>query len=379
MMKGVRAMLIKGATREQIDEALRLTNELFEGNIRYSTIAPAGNTRQGKPKHGVTLRVNDAQRAGARLGFSKTSKGNRRHLASACWHVHGVFFDSLPEGTEIQVGSKVQDTRTGKYRKLTTYPNAKWWDFEVGNHFEPVLLSNLCDCGGEYPMKGTWPESYHEVECSECGTWKPKRQMTELDLYDHPFDDESRHIYICDDIAGEYSGGYNHCFERLFDHSWGDFRYFTCEGCQRVICEQNPSNGWMTQYRMVDDDQICLRCYERDILENGMPREQFAEGSIGGMFFSGDNHEPLGAGYEQVLHREYITGSQSARVFCDKAMELIDSGHKVVVGFESMGIGGSEGYVSLFAKKDERTEFQDRVMEKMLENPLVSELDLRGM
>jgi hypothetical protein len=38
------------------------------------------------------------------------------------------------------------------------------------------------------------------------------------------------------------------------------------------------------------------------------------------------------------------------RFVIDKALELIDNGHKVIVGYESMAIGGLEGYITLFSK-----------------------------
>jgi hypothetical protein len=120
-----------------------------------------------------------------------------------------------------------------------------------------------------------------------------------------------------------------------------------------MICEQNPRNGWMTQYRFWPDDdgeQICLRCYEAEILENGLPRKMFEDGKLPGMFFSSSNCEPLEAGF-QIDDRVNNTKAPPAEPICDIALEHFDKGHKVVIGYESMAIGGLESYVTLFWKE----------------------------
>jgi hypothetical protein len=70
------------------------------------------------------------------------------------------------------------------------------------------------------------------------------------------------------------------------------------------------------------------------------------------MFFSGDNHEPLEAGYQYVpgYHNTFIRCGADAEAACKTALELMDLGALVICGYEPMGIGGGEGYISLFAK-----------------------------
>ena len=85
------------------------------------------------------------------------------------------------------------------------------------------------------------------------------------------------------------------------------------------------------------------------ILENGHQREDFENGRIPGMFFSSDNHEPLDVGYtidKRVNYRKVPPSEPIGEI----ALEHIDNGHKVVIGYESMAIGGLEGYVTLFYK-----------------------------
>jgi hypothetical protein len=139
-----------------------------------------------------------------------------------------------------------------------------------------------------------------------------------------------------------------------------DFSYFYCDPCEREICEQNPANGWHIQYRWVDDGQICLRCYQDRILDEGMgfERQKLERGEIPGMFFSYGNLEPMEAGYEEVPgFTDYrVDSEERADAFRKKALELLDQGRKVVIGYERFAYGGGEGYVTLMAKGDAEAE-----------------------
>ena len=182
------------------------------------------------------------------------------------------------------------------------------------------------------------------VECT-CCPWnqetKHARHEFTAHVYDTPWETEGHELYFCSDECREtYLYG-------------GDFAYRYCEFCEREICGQNPSNGWHTQFRRTDEgDDICLSCYEADILEHGCSREKFVAGTLPGMFFSGDNHEPLEAGYEYVpgYHNAFIRDGAASEAACNTALELMDLGALVICGHESMAIGGGEGYISLFAK-----------------------------
>jgi len=194
--------------------------------------------------------------------------------------------------------------------------------------------------------------------CYGCGLEGNEDEMFTLTLFDHPFDEEGKVRYFHKELPEEIKNSkddwrrhYEACDE--FITSSGDFDYFTCDICHRMVCEQNPSNGWMTQYREHFGDQICLKCYEEMILENGVDREHFEEGKLEGMFFSGNNHEPLDAGYsiDERVYNVRVAGSTKAKEICKIALDYIDRGGKVIIGYESMAIGGIEGYVTLFYKE----------------------------
>ena len=84
-------------------------------------------------------------------------------------------------------------------------------------------------------------------------------------------------------------------------------------------------------------------------MRDGTPREDFENGKLPGMFFNASDL----VDWELVVDDAYIRGKDDARRVCDTAIEKIDAGYKCLVAYERMAIGGSEGYVSLYAKKIE--------------------------
>lgn len=142
-------MLIKGAAQEQLTKALETVNKRFDGNIQFNRFSHAGHTRDGKEKFNVTLRVGNCRGKGARLGFTdrdyKTGEVTRkaRHLIYACWHVHGYFFDALPEGTQIKTGGSLAhpDNDQGWVK-----PGDRWNDWNIGSQMVPYYASEACEC-----------------------------------------------------------------------------------------------------------------------------------------------------------------------------------------------------------------------------------------
>ena len=187
--------------------------------------------------------------------------------------------------------------------------------------------------------------------CYECGEpIKRKEDFTTLEVYDSPWGEPKEiHLHMGNEICEDYGIS---CEQALYDERWSDFRYFNCFMCDRIIIRQCPSNGWHSYVRETEDGEVCLRCWEEDIYENGVPREKFEEGQIPGMFYNRGDLESHG--YEQVPGFENfpITSGFNARAFCDAAIRVIDEGFLVAVDYERMAIGGLEGYVTMWAKKN---------------------------
>jgi len=188
-----------------------------------------------------------------------------------------------------------------------------------------------------------------ELKCWGCDEpIEINAPYTKIELYDSPFD-KSGHEEAFHVENGEQD--YDSCYGRLTDTGYGDFRYFDCEMCHRMICRQSPRNGWNVQYRILDDgEEICLRCYEEIILREGHDRESFEDGKISGMFL---NDEDLRAAeFERVRGFEcfHVQDKLDAKRYCIEAMRLIDERFIVVTNYERMAIGGIEGYVSMWTK-----------------------------
>ena len=158
-----------------------------------------------------------------------------------------------------------------------------------------------------------------------------------------------------------------------------DFAYFHCPICERMICEQNPSNGYITQYRLVNSELICNSCVKMDLLdgvnwagyfgrssenpvENGvricdmdqrklMEAPQFEKESIWEPFSdrirvpSLFNIPPD----NWVLDDDYfIHGPESIRRVNLRALELIAGKNYVMLCLDCISILGNEGYASIY-------------------------------
>jgi hypothetical protein len=152
--------------------------------------------------------------------------------------------------------------------------------------------------------------------------------------YNAPWQDESRELHFCSDDCGD---------SYMYEKPWV---YFWCDRCDREISEQHPLNGWQIQYRWVDEEQVCLRCYEKRLLDEGIgfERDKLERGAIPGMFFSHRNTEAREAGYEEIPEFEnyHVDTEERGEAFRRKALELLDRGKKVVIGYESLAYGGGE-------------------------------------
>lgn len=124
-------MQVKGATREQLQQALQDANESggYGGNLIFNRCDPLNTAGT---RWAVTLRVKSSGGPGARRSASG------RHTPAACWHAHGLFFDALPATAEIR------SSAGGHVRVL--HPLDNYDDISVGSMMRPAYMSELCDC-----------------------------------------------------------------------------------------------------------------------------------------------------------------------------------------------------------------------------------------
>jgi hypothetical protein len=152
-----------------------------------------------------------------------------------------------------------------------------------------------------------------------------------VEIFESPFDDKGHLYHVCGD---------DDCYTTVDENT------FWCSYCGRQV---NESNGMMKQYRFNEcDDQICLKCYEEDVIENGQPREDFEGVNVKGMFAPAVEKN----GYSPVeeFQNYFINDEQSIKTYNKKALDLIDRGCKIVTDYERLSICGGEGYISMWAK-----------------------------
>jgi len=116
-------MQAKNVTSQQMHEALEVINKkYYADNVIFNRFE-----QKGKTIH-FTLRVRSSKGPGHRLGhiYPWDSAFERRRLTSACWHVHGHFFDALleinPAAVIITQGTKRVDVNGGN-----------WQDWNIGS------------------------------------------------------------------------------------------------------------------------------------------------------------------------------------------------------------------------------------------------------
>ena len=129
-------MIARKCTINDLQAALRAVNRIYwiwddqkrvQKNIRWNR-AP----EKCGAGYRFTLRVNSSKGPGAKRGFSG------RRTVSACWHVHGNFFDRLfricPDAIILAGNQKI------------TAQAGNWQDRNIGSTFQPLMYSESCEC-----------------------------------------------------------------------------------------------------------------------------------------------------------------------------------------------------------------------------------------
>lgn len=114
------------STVTDLQAALAAIQEKYNNNIGFAVLENQGRQTRFR------LRVLDSKGHGA----AKAESGRR--TGSACWHVHGDFFDAL---FSIDSGAVVF-SRGGKI----TSKFGNWADFNVGSQMHPKMASECCEC-----------------------------------------------------------------------------------------------------------------------------------------------------------------------------------------------------------------------------------------
>lgn len=122
--------MITNSNMENLTKALKHTNRYFNDNIQFNRLEQVSKNRIA-----FTLKVKNSSKDGAKLGISG------RKTNHACWHVHGVFFDSL-----FNMNIHNKDCYVLAMGKKITKNEGNWVDYNVGSILCPVYASELCKC-----------------------------------------------------------------------------------------------------------------------------------------------------------------------------------------------------------------------------------------
>jgi hypothetical protein len=204
-----------------------------------------------------------------------------------------------------------------------------------------ITLDNLVSYGGKAELLSSkvLRKKYDDkqfVRCEETGVDVPKEFARGAELYNTPWETSCETTWFSSDFAAD-------CYRGIIYSK--DFAYFDCPECGRTICEQNPRNGWMVQYRWLGDcEQICTSCVEKQMFEIG------DDEMIGGALFM-DDGELREHGF--MPDREYyINTSANEEAYRTRLNELRKT-HHVITCIDSMAIGGLEGFVTIYIKERE--------------------------
>ena len=243
----------------------------------------------------------------------------------------------------------------GEYTTVIPLIDNNVFNQEEMDNFQEELSKELCfeyhtiECSLDM-VDITNPDD--TVRCEETNIWLFKEKAIIQDLYARPHDNIPDTYYFLNELARDgYMG-------EIYSK---DFSYFYCEGCNRYICQQNPSNGWMIQYTWLGDDDsemVCNRCYEEHSLENGMDIEKcLRTRTIPGLFMNGRELEEAGwktvLGFEDYLlgmGRSGSSGDYELNKLLDAIEDIDNNNGKMFIEYNDMAIGGLGGYITLWMK-----------------------------
>jgi hypothetical protein len=173
----------------------------------------------------------------------------------------------------------------------------------------------------------------HRKHCAWCGKEKLDRHMFSRLVYPGPWATDPEWRYCCSEKCEEIDSE----------------EEFYCDECSHTIPEHN---GHHNNYRFINDSMICLKCYEAEIIENGVSKGSLIKGHLPGMFFNYGNKELLDVGYECKEDNIFVD-HETSKDLCACALNWIKQGYKVIIAYENLSITSDEGWVSLFVKKGE--------------------------
>lgn len=187
-------------------------------------------------------------------------------------------------------------------------------------------------------------ETFADETCmdAEFDVYMFTERAIHSELYDRPFENEPNDMKFCCNFS------YDCMIGRVYSK---DFDYEHCQDCERTICLQNPSNGWMVQGHQNDAGWECNKCYEERTMPDGI-NDEFNGSQIPGQFYNDEDIIENGWTkiHDNILVASGYSGYNDPKHAIGMISDLIEAGDKVLVNHEAMAIGGLGGYISIYTK-----------------------------
>jgi len=228
----------------------------------------------------------------------------------------------------------IPDYTTSDYKRDCMLKINKILRDYLATYFTPFVENNYINCDIDFTVTGIdYIEGVESVECWHCGLKHLKSYPYEV--YDYPSQTEPNKIHLCS----------YYCYDSIQGINYSkDFNYRECEECGRMICEQSPSNGYLTQFKLIDCELICNDCHSKRTYENGIDEQLLIEGKIQSNWHTDSELEEHGF---KMYNSYFVTDIDQ---FYGEIKHLFEN-HLVIVKNTSLSILGDEGYVSVWIKE----------------------------
>lgn len=288
------------------------------------------------------------------LGFSELINYTSKKLCSHCYNslFDGILYDIikmeiphtdeiiyLPLKKNLEKEIEENDQITDVKSLIKIWSEIKWGyieKFNISVISKKLMIEEAVD-----------EDDFDEeiIECTEFDIFCFKSLSIKSYLYSQPWDEEPEDNYYSSYFAIDCMVG------QIYNK---DFTYSKCDWCEKNICEQNPFNGWVTQFRDVNnnEERICLKCLQESILVMGIPEESFEQNKIPSeaMFYSHSELKEFNWElYKSDIRIQTIDDTENMNQIC---LKLLNKEKKVLLDLSSMSIGGLEGYLNIYIKNN---------------------------
>jgi hypothetical protein len=124
-------MYASNCTIGQLQDALEIVNKKYDNQVIWNQ----------EPIH-YRNKIKFTLKTKTNVSYGHGISWTGRQLSTACWHVHGDFFDFL--------FTIAPDAKIYALGRMITKTKGNWLDFNRGSVVNPRFASELCECNNGY-------------------------------------------------------------------------------------------------------------------------------------------------------------------------------------------------------------------------------------